>query len=111
MRSAANPLPLRCKARIIIPGHKDPELEVGVRTDAPTVSRLSTFLFFQLRCSLNFIPMAADIQAAFLQGDDIQRETGDLYLKHPAEGFPGLKPGQILRVKKGILGLAVAPRL
>ena len=111
IRSPENDVPLKAKARIIIPGHKDPELEYGVRTDAPTVSRLSTHIFFQLCATFNFIPMAADVEAAFLQGDELERQAGELYLRQPAEGFPGLEPGQLLRVRKAIFGLAVSPRL
>ncbi len=41
-RSESNLLDVLAKARIIIPGHRDPDLPMGIRTDAPTVSRLST---------------------------------------------------------------------
>ena len=80
LRTPECPLEIRPKARIIIPGHRDPELAWGCRTDAPTASRLSTYVFFQLCASYNFTPMSADIEAAFLQGDELERHSGDLYL-------------------------------
>ena len=32
-----------------------------------------------------------------------------LYLHQPATGFPGLLPGQLVRIKKTIFGLATSP--
>jgi hypothetical protein len=49
----------------------------------------------------------ADITAAFLNGKPMERE---LYCTQPAEGLPGLRPGQLLRLLKDGFGLATAPR-
>jgi hypothetical protein len=52
---------------------------------------------------------AADVEAAFMQGD---RQHGDqeLYMEQPLEGLPGVKPTVLIRILKGVLGLATAPR-
>lgn len=51
---------------------------------------------------------AGDIQCAFLTGGYLTRGE-DLYLHQPSTGFPGLLPGQLVRIKKNIFGLATSP--
>ena len=34
----------------------------------------------------------------------------ELFISQPVTGFPGMKPGQLVRVKKNIFGLATSPR-
>ena len=52
---------------------------------------------------------AGDIQCAFLTGSYLSRDK-ELFIHQPATGFPGMKPGQLVRVKKNIFGLATSPR-
>ena len=60
---------------------------------------------------MSFTPISADVEAAFLQGDEVKREHGDIYLRQPKEGFPGLAPGVLVRVAKAIFGFAESPQL
>lgn len=49
------------------------------------------------------------IHSAFKQGDAHPREQ-ELFLEKPRECVPGLQPGKVLRIVKGISGLAAAQR-
>ena len=51
---------------------------------------------------------AGDIQCAFLTGGYLARGE-DQNLHQPRTGFPGLLPGQLVRIKKNIFGLATSP--
>ena len=101
----------RPKARLIIGGHKDPDIPLLV-TDAPTVSRLSVLVLMQiLACHLEdpdpWIACAGDVNAAFLNGQPLQRT---LFMKQPRSGIQGMTPGAIFQVTKGIFGLPDSPR-
>ncbi|CAE7658216.1 RE1 [Symbiodinium sp. CCMP2456] len=101
--------PWKCKARLVIGGHEDPDLAGGrVVSDSPTVSRATLILLLQICCSRLWQAAAGDVAAAFLNGVYIQRE---LYMRQPRGGVRGLDPRQLLRVKKGIFGLTESPRL
>ena len=88
----------------------DPDIQ-HLETDAPTIGRLTVLTLFQVlasrRKSANWVAAAGDITAAFLNGDDMERE---LYLKQPKNGLKGLQPDQLLKVTKGIFGLPDSPR-
>ena len=49
---------------------------------------------------------AGDITCAFLTGSYLSRE---LYIHQPPTGFPGMKPNELVRVKKNVFGLATSP--
>ncbi|CAE7286267.1 RE2 [Symbiodinium sp. CCMP2456] len=49
---------------------------------------------------------AGDIRCAFLTGSYLTRE---LYIHQPATGFPDMNPGDLVRVKKNVFGLATSP--
>ena len=51
---------------------------------------------------------AGDVEAAFLNGNASERE---LYMAQPPRGLPGVAPGCLIRVLKGIFGLCNSPRL
>ena len=92
--------PCKAKARLCIGGHKDPDLATGgLLTEAPTASRmaLATLLFWAAQS--NWLLAAADIE-----------ERG-LYCEQPERGLPGVEPGVLLEVVKGIFGLSTSPRL
>ena len=55
--------------------------------------------------------MSADVEAAFLQGDKMERPTGDIYLTAPPEGWPGVALGLLVKITKAIFGFASSPRL
>ena len=105
----------RCKSRLVIAGHTDPDLASGrLVTDAPTLSRPGLLCLLQLLANGLGGPdgwrvSAGDIQCAFLTGSYLSREE-ELFIHQPPTGFPGMKPGQLVRVKKNIFGLATSPR-
>ena len=105
----------RCKSRLVIAGHTDPDLATGrLVTDAPTLSRPGLLCLLQLLANGlqqedPWRVSAGDIQCAFLTGSYLSREE-ELYIHQPPTGFPGMKPGQLVRVKKNIFGLATSPR-
>ncbi|CAE7939982.1 GIP, partial [Symbiodinium sp. KB8] len=76
-------LPWKPKARLVIAGHRDPDLAKGLATHAPTISRQGIFLLLQLLASNlvnGWTGHAGDVSSAFLCGQELQRE---LYLKQP----------------------------
>ena len=104
----------KCKSRLVIGGHLDPDLGVeDLTTDAPTISRPGFMCMMQLlanglACSEKWSVAAGDIRCAFLTGGYLSRDE-PLYLHQPTTGFPGMLPGQIVRIKKNIFGLATSP--
>ena len=105
----------KCKSRLVIAGHTDPDLASGrLVTDAPTLSRPGLLCLLQLlanglREGDPWRVSAGDIQCAFLTGSYLSREQ-ELFIHQPPTGFPGMRPGQLVRVKKNIFGLATSPR-
>ncbi|CAK9099469.1 unnamed protein product, partial [Durusdinium trenchii] len=102
----------RILARIVCRGDADPDL-LELRRDAPTLTRLGLMLLLQLGASSDgWFVVCADITGAFLQGDQSLAQRKDpLFIRQPREGLPGLLPGQLLLVVRGIFGLANSPRL
>ena len=93
--------PWKAKARLVIGGHEDPDLSSGaIISDSPTVARSSLILLLQICASLHWEAAAGDVAAAFLNGVYIERE---LYMRQPRGGVRGLRPDQLLKVKKGCL--------
>ena len=110
IRTLEHPAPLRCKARVAIAGYRDVDLEQRLRTDAPTVTRLSTFLALTLYASLQMDPYSADVEAAFLQSDQTPRLAERIYLRQSREDSPGLDPKQLVVVLKPLFDFADSPR-
>ena len=104
----------KCKSRLVIAGHTDPDLGVeALSTDAPTLSRAGLACLMQkvangLALDDAWHIGAGDIRCAFLTGSYLKRE---LYIHQPATGFPGMgmNPGDLVRVKKNVFGLATSP--
>ncbi|CAE7689238.1 unnamed protein product [Symbiodinium sp. CCMP2592] len=113
-RQAGNDPEWRCKSRLIIGGHLDPDLvEKDLTTDAPTLSRPGFMCLMQLLANGQHAQdvwevAAGDIQCAFLTGGYLNRDE-PLYLHQPTTGFPGLLPQQLVKIKKNIFGLATSP--
>ena len=102
-------LPWKPKARLVIAGHRDPDLAKGLATHAPTISRQGIFLLLQLLAS-NLINgwtgHAGDVSSAFLCGQELMRE---LYLKQPKVGLGDLHPEQLLHIRRPVFGLVDSP--
>ncbi|CAE7504711.1 RE1 [Symbiodinium sp. CCMP2592] len=99
----------KAKARLVVAGHQDPD--VGVKeivVDSPTVARSSLLAVLQICASKRWTTAAGDIQAAFLQGVELQRE---LWLSLPRGGVKGLHPRQLARIRKEVFGLSESPRM
>ncbi|OLP87512.1 Copia protein [Symbiodinium microadriaticum] len=97
------------KARLVVGGHADPDLQSGeLTTDSPTVARSSMLSVLQVCASRKWCAAAGDIQAAFLQGVELQR---DLWIAQPRGGVESLDPRQLAKVNKGIFGLTESPRM
>ncbi|CAK0869680.1 unnamed protein product [Prorocentrum cordatum] len=94
LRTDNHPLPVKAKG--------------DLRTDAPTVTRNSTMLFFTICQRFDLEIYAADVEAAFMQGDE--QPDQQLHVPQPREGLPGLNPKQLIKILKGVFGLATAPR-
>eukprot|EP00439_Symbiodinium_sp_Y106_P077011 s874_g16.t1 len=108
-RKQDNELPWKPKARLVIAGHRDPDLSLGLATHAPTISRQGIFLLLQLlasNLSSGWTGHAGDVSSAFLCGQELQRE---LYLRQPKVGLGNLHPEQLLRIKRPIFGLVDSP--
>lgn len=97
------------KARWCIRGYLDPDL-LKMDTQAPTLSGEALSLVLQLAASHNWSLTIADIEGAFLQGDSLKREDGDVYVELPPGGIPGLPEGTLLKLLKPVYGLSDAPR-
>ena len=100
------------KSRLIIPGHRDPQLGL-YRTDAPTTSGLAVLTCAAIAASLEWPGEVFDVHTAFLSGKPIDREV---YVRAPKEGLGGnetdkVRPYALLRLLKGAYGLTEAPRL
>ncbi|CAE7357013.1 GIP [Symbiodinium sp. CCMP2592] len=108
-RKQNSELPWKPKARLVIAGHRDPDLSLGLSTHAPTISRQGIFLLLQLLASNlagGWTGHAGDVSSAFLCGQELQRE---LYLRQPKVGLGDLHPEQLLRIKRPIFGLVDSP--
>ena len=87
------------KARLCVGGHNDPDLQVGLRTDAPTVSRNSLLVFLVVAAAFDMEVVAGDIECALMQGVAHERPD-ELLMAQPREGLEGLHPEQLVRVKE-----------
>eukprot|EP00959_Pyramimonas_sp_CCMP1952_P464282 9486320-Pyramimonas_sp.AAC.1 len=64
-----------------------PRLVQGdLRTDAPEVTRTSTVLFFTVCQTFDLEVYAADVEVAFMQGDE--QPDQQLHMAQPPEGLP-----------------------
>ena len=94
---------------LCVGGHRDPDLEKGaLNTEAPTASKtaLTTLLFLAAHGSWRIA--AGDVEAAFLNGVEARR---GLYFEPPVKDLPGVPPGSIIEIIKGVFGLSTSPRL
>ena len=111
-RREGEEVPWKCKSRLVIAGHTDPDLGVeALSTDAPTLSRAGLACLMQkvangIKKKDRWHMAAGDIRCAFLTGSYLSRE---LYIHQPTTGFPGMNPGDLVRVKKNVFGLATSP--
>ena len=111
--TAENPLDTKASARIVVPGYADPDA-LDSRRDSPTACREAINVLLAVSASTGrekWAFLTADVQAAFLMGE-IQDKDRVLYCWPPKNGpgVPGVQPGSVLLVLKGVFGLNGAPR-
>ena len=102
--------PFKPKARLVILGFEDPQLEMLDR-DAPTLGRDSRMLILQYAASARFAVKSFDIQTAFLRGS---RQDGRVLGMEPPEEmrtFMKLEPWECCELLKSAYGLVNAPLL
>lgn len=117
--------PLKAKARVVVLGHKDPDLHM-INRDSPTPSRLSEMILLTIYISganqrfgsskKSWLLQAADASTAFLQGKQPEAERpGSLYMTPPTDGIISqMSSGweaPLYRIVGNVYGLANAPRL
>ena len=78
---------VKTKCRWCIRGYLDPDL-TELSTQSPTVSQEALMASLQICASNNWKILIADIEGAFLQGDKLHREHGELHVEVPPDGFP-----------------------
>ena len=93
------------KARLVIAGHRDPDLLSGLPTHAPTISR-PTSPDTRLQPPSRLEGLCWRRYGGFLCGEDLERE---LYLRQPKSGLGDLHPEQLLKIRKPIFGLVDSP--
>ena len=89
------------KARLC--GRGDEEMEL-LRTDSPTISKMSLKIVFALSAQFNWKTESGDVRAAFLQGEKLERVV---HMVPPEEVN---QPGKLWRLLKPIYGLNDASR-
>ena len=90
------------KARLVIHGNQERD---SVRSDSPTVKKQNLRIQLALAVQNNWTMCSADVQAAFLQAVNLDRE---IYVKPVAEAN---NPGLLWKLKKPMYGLEDSGRL
>ena len=100
----------KAKARLVILGFQDPQIEDLVR-DSPTLGKTTRMLLLQLVASEKWALRSFDIKAAFLQGEtDGARRIAVEPVPELSRAM-GLQSNQMVQLKKGAYGLMDAPYL
>ena len=117
LRTESNNLEEKPNARLVVPGFKD-VFAFSIRKDAPTASRTSQHMVLTLT-ACNFAKkswrlLSVDIKSAFMKGDPYMSGTRELFIQNirirgDEPGLP-LSANGLARVRKGVFGLADAPR-
>ena len=100
----------KAKARLVVKGFTDPDL-TEIRSESPTLSRLSRQLILQLSASRGFRLGEGDVKTAFLSGDR-EEARRDVYAKPLQEMRDKLQitREQVLKLETAVCGLRNAPR-
>ena len=106
--TAENPLDTKASVRIVA----DPDV-LDIRRDSPTACREASGVLRAISASKGrgkWMLLRADVQVAFLKGE-FQDKDPVLCCSSPKNGpaLPGVQPGSLLLILKGVLGLNDAP--
>ena len=104
----------RAKARLITQGFRDPDAWSGaLRTNSPTLTRLSRGMILSICSCMSWCPFTSDISTAFLQGKAHSKER-TLWIRLPrdARQLLGMKEedNRVMQLHKPMYGLCDAPR-
>ena len=104
----------RAKARLITQGFRDPDaLSGSLRTNSPTLTRLSRGMILSIASLMSWTTFTSDISTAFLQGKPHHKDR-TLWIKLPRDacqilGLPSTD-SKLMQLKKPMYGLCDAPR-
>ena len=98
------------KARLVVLGYQDPQLETIPR-DSPTLGKQSKMLLLQLVSSMGWTLRSFDIRAAFLQGKTQEGRTLAIEPVPELKTALNLKENQVCKLEKSAYGLIDAPFL
>lgn len=97
------------KARWCIRGYLDPDL-LELDTSAPTLSAEGFSIAMQLMTTFGWKLTIADVEGAFLRGDDLSPDRGRLFIDLPPGGIDGYDESCLVEAVKTVYGLADAPK-
>ena len=99
----------KAKARLVVKGFADPDW-TEIRSESPTLSRLSRQLILQFSASRVFRLRKGDVKTAFLSGDR-EEARRDVYAEPPQEMRDKLQitREQVLKLETAVYGLRNAP--
>ena len=103
-------LDTKASACIVVLGYADPDV-LDMRRDSPTACREAINVLLAISASKGrdkWALLTTVVQAAFLKRE-YQDKDRVMYCWPPKNG-PGLQPGSLLLILKGVLGLSDAPR-
>lgn len=108
--SSADSNAMKAKARLVILGFEDPQIDTLAR-DSPTLGRDSRMLLLQYAASSQWQIRSFDVQTAFLRGS--RTDGRILGMEPPPEMrlLMNLKPWECCELKKSAYGLVNAPLL
>ena len=104
-----NPGKYITKARWCVRGYLDPDIG-KLTTQAATLSTEAMCVILQMSATKGWNFNICDIEGAFLQGNELHRPEGELYVELPPGGIPGIQPGSLLFMRKAVYGLIDAPK-
>ena len=100
----------KAKARLVILGYLDPQLE-NLPRDSPTLGKNSKMLLLQMIASSGWTLKSFDIKAAFLQGKPQQNRVLGVEPVPEMVQMLQMKPNEVCKLEKGAYGLVDAPYL
>ena len=103
-----DPQQTEVKCRWVVKGFQDPDIDFLER-QSPTLTADGLACVLQLLASFQWRLTVADVEGAFLQGDEYRRDTGPIYVSMPRDKFPQLPADTLFELTKCVYGLMDAP--
>ena len=100
----------KAKARLVILGYLDPQIE-NIPRDSPTLNKTSRMLILQMLASMSWKVCSFDIKAAFLQGQPQSTRVMGLDPVPELRQAMSMGPNEVGKLNKGAYGLIDAPYL